>query len=290
MSSNEVSTKEGIMNIYEFMHSLPVDGVECGIDALTITSTGLDGKLSIDLVLHSLARYIEAQQVKPFRFQGAEGKAWGSVRYAVKWGSLQQQHWAILMVTGEQSPGAFKESLKVKDVNYTRIDLCIDVFMRERVLGLPRKLKDTYKGGETSIKLIERLTGDTLYCGSRESESMIRIYDKSPEYDEELGRVWRFEVEYKKSLARLAAEVVEREGAVGIADIVWSELRKKDLPSPVIPNKVNVGRRMATLSSAEMKVSWLSRQVGPTVEWLKKLGLESEVRGALQLPLVIDNT
>jgi len=131
------------LNIYDYMHSLPVDGLECGVDALTITSTGLDGKLSIDLVLHSLARYIETQKVKPFRYQGAEGRCWGSVRYAQKWNELKRQQWAILMVTGEQSPGALKESLRVKDVKYTRVDLCIDVFMRERVLGLPKKLKDT---------------------------------------------------------------------------------------------------------------------------------------------------
>jgi len=184
------------MNIYEYIHGLSIDGIECGIDALTITAVGLEGKLSIDLVLHSLRGYIEAQQTKDFKFQGAMGKSWGSVRYAKKWNEHMQIQWAILMVTGEQSAGAFKESLKVGDVKYTRIDLCIDVFMRERILGLPRKLKDTYKGG-SKLKLIESFTGDTLYCGSRESESMLRIYDKSPEYGEELGKVWRFEVEYK---------------------------------------------------------------------------------------------
>lgn len=272
------------MNIYEYMHNLPIDGQECGIDALTITSTGLDGKMSVDLVLHSLAPYIEVQEAKPFKFQGAIGKAWGSVRYAQKWDARQRVLWAILMVTGAQSPGALKTSLAVKDVKYTRLDLCIDVFMRERVFGLPRKLKDTYKG-DCSVKLIESLTGDTLYVGSREAESYVRIYDKSPEYEEELGKVWRFEVEYKGGLAPLVAGEVERDGVGGIANLVWGEMAKKGLPVPTIPDKVNLGRRMVTLSSAEMKLNWLSRQVRPTVNFLRKLGLEREACEALQLDL-----
>jgi len=273
------------VNIYDYMQSLPIDGVECGLDALTITSTGLDGKLSIDLVLHSLAPYVEAQEAKPFKFQGAIGKQWGSVRYATSWNELKQVHWAVLMVTGEQSPGAFKESLKVRDVKYTRVDVCTDVFMRERVMGLTRKLKNFYKG-DAAIKLIESRTGDTLYVGSRESESMMRIYDKSSEYNEGQGKVWRWEVEYKGGLAPLVADVVEKEGVGGIADIVWTEARKKHLPTPTIPSKVNFGRKMVTLSSAEMKVNWLSRQVAPTVRFLKRMGLEAEAREALQLPLI----
>lgn len=278
------------MNIYEYMQQLPIDGQECGIDALTITATGLDGKLSVDLVLHSLASYIETQEVKPFRFQGAAGKAWGSVRYAAMWNDRKSVQWAILMVTGAQSSGAFKESLKVRDVKYTRLDLCIDVFMRERILGLPRKLKDTYKGNSCQPKLVESMTGDTLYVGSRQSESMVRIYDKSAGYGEELGKIWRFEVEYKGELVQLVAPIIEREGVAGISDLVWSEMRNKELPTPAIPDKVNLGRRMVTLSSAEMKVNWLNRQVAPTVRWLKAMGLEDQVREVLELELPIDNT
>lgn len=273
-------------NIYDFMHSLNIDSKNVGIDALTITSMGLDGKLSIGLVLDELKDVIELEWPKPFSFQGAKGQAWGSVRQASKWDDRQQQLWTILMVTGKDSPRALKQALKVKDVKFTRVDTYIDVKMSSRVLGLARKLYDTYKG-KSSKKLIESLTGDTVYFGSRMTESMIRIYDKSAEYGEELGMVWRFEVEYKKDLAGGVAQYLSEYGNAGIDELVWSECRSKDLPVPAIPNKVNILRDMVTLSSAEMKLNWLGRQVQPTVTFLRRLGLEDKVKEALQLDLPI---
>lgn len=273
-------------NIYDYMHGLDIMERAQGLDALTITSLGLDGKISIDIVLHSLRDQIEIERPKAFRFQGATGKAWGSIRYATKWNELGQRHWAILMVTGKSSQAAFREALKVKDVKFTRVDTYIDVKLAGRALGLPRKLYDTYKG-DCSKKLIEGLMGDTLYVGSRQSESMIRIYDKSPEYGEELGKVWRFEVEYKSALAGGVASYLSEYGNSGIDELVWSECKDKGLPVPAVPNKTNVLRDMATLSSAEMKLNWLGRQVSPTVTFLRRLGLEGEVYRQLGLDLPV---
>lgn len=270
------------MNIYDYMHNLPIEGQQVGIDAVTITATGLEGKLSIDLVLHSLADYIAEQKEKTFSIQGAQGRSWGSVRYAVKWSELQKWHWAILMVTGEKSRRVLIEALKVKDVKFTRVDLCIDVFMSEKVERLARKLYDTYKG-KSDIKLIDSLVGDTFYCGSRQSETMVRIYDKSVDYSEERGRVWRFEVEIKKGLANVVADTLGVEGEDCIPELVWSSLRHKDLPTPAIPDKVRIERRSVTIVGCEQKINWLSRQVAPTVQYLKRIGKEMEVRDALQL-------
>jgi len=269
-------------NIYDYMHNLPIEGYQRGVDALTITSTGLEGKMSVDLVLHSLEDYIATQQVKTFRFQGAEGKAWGSARYATKWDKGKRQLWAILMITGEQSKEALREALKVKDVKVTRVDLCVDVFMSEVVEKLARKLYDTYKG-KSEVKLVESLTGDTFYCGSRQSESMVRIYDKSAEYGEERGRVWRFEVEIKKELANLTVQTLEKEGQRVIGELVWSTMRDKGLPTPAIPDKVRIERSSTGIITHERKIAWLSRQVRPTVDYLKRIGKEAEAREALQL-------
>lgn len=271
-------------NIYDYMHSLDVEGKSAGIDAVTVTATGIDGKLSIDLVLDSLRGYIEEQDRKPFKFQGATGSMWGSVRAASRVNGEGKKLWTILMVTGNQSQEAFKVALKVRDVKFTRVDTYIDVKMREQVLGLPRKLYDTYRGNN-KITLIESGTGDTFYCGSRESEAFIRIYDKSSEYGEDLGRVWRIEVEYKRGLAQGVANYLAEYGIAGIEELIWSEMRTKDLPVPAIPSKVNIVRGMITVSSSEMKLNWLGRQVEPTVRFLRRLGLESEVKKALQIDL-----
>jgi hypothetical protein len=275
-----------ISNIYEYMHNLPVQGVTEAVDALTVTATGLDGKMSIQIILNELRDETEAERKKLFRFQGAAGWSAGSVRYAEKFDTRHQKLWSILMVAGQGSEKALKMAIRTKDVKYTRIDLCVDVVMSSRVLGIARKLKDTYKGRH-NVKLIESDTGDTLYVGSREAESMLRIYDKSAFYGEELGHVWRFEVEYKRGLARGAAEYVEEEGLQGISDAIWSDCRAKDIPCPVPGRVVRLKRQVVTLTSAEMKINWLSRQVAPTVRHLISLGLKSEVAEAIQLKMEI---
>lgn len=273
-------------NIYDFMHNLPVEGYVNGIDAVTLTATGLEGKIAVSYIIHALEDKLVLEKGKPFRFQGASGWVKGSVRYAEKFDGRGQKEWCILMVTGQLSAQVFKAAIALKEVKLTRVDLACDIVMRERVLGLARMLKDTYKG-KSSIKLIESLTGDTFYCGSRQSEEMIRIYDKSPEYNEEMGMVWRFEVEYKKGIAKLIPDALQELGTDGIKDLIFQSCRDKDLPAPIPGKMVKIARSAVTMSSSEMKINWLSRQVLPTVTWLKSLGLKEEVVKALQLELPI---
>lgn len=272
------------LNIYEYMHNLPVVGGTPGIDAITLTALGLEGKLSISYIMNELREKMEVEEPKPFSFNGAKGWARGSIRYAEKYNELHQKQWAILMVTGEDSGKILRQSLLYSDIKYTRVDLCVDIEMSERVLGLARKLKDGYKG-KSQVKLIESLTGDTFYCGSRNSESYIRIYDKSEFYGREAGHVWRFEVEFKGGLATLVPDLVAEVGSDGIKDIIFQECRHKDLPSPVPGKVVNLKRKMVTMSSSEMKLNWLKSQVRPTVSWLSKLGMKEQVMDALQLNL-----
>lgn len=272
-------------NIYSFMQSLPVEGVSTCVDALTITSTGLEGKLSIGIVLHELGEILEVEEQKPFSFQGARGWARGSIRYADKKNEAIGTVWAILMVTGEHSERALKTALKIGDLKFTRVDIAVDVKMTERVLGLARKLKDSYKGPK-EVRLIESLTGDTFYCGSRESEVMVRIYDKSEEYSCEQGYVWRFEIEYKGSRAESVAQYLAMQGKTAITDLVWTSLRDSHLPTPTWGQTVDIKAQKVTMSSSERKLAWLGTQVKPTVKWLMSLGKTEEVISQLGLPIV----
>lgn len=261
-------------NIYDFMHKLPISGMAEAVDALTITATGLEGKLSISLVVRAMEDYLVLQEKKPFNFRGAKGWSRGSVSYAeeLKAGS---KLWSILMVRGEQSEVAFSEACKLNDLKVTRIDVAVDVLMLERVTQLPRKLKDTYKG-KFPIVLYESLGGDTINCGSRESGVFIRIYDKSPEYGMDLGYVWRFEVEFKSGQA-VAVFNILKDDIRKAQDVVWTAIRSRDLPSPKIGQTVNLKARKVTVSTADMKLAWLGRQVRPTVEYLTSIGKEEEV-------------
>lgn len=262
-------------NIYSYMHNLVTVGHTETVDALTVTATGLEGKLSVSLIIDALRDRLLLEEKKPFKFRGATGWTRGSVSYAEE---LKQgiKLWCILMVRGELSEIAFTEAQKLDDLKITRLDIAVDIQMLEKVTQLPRKLKDTYKG-KFDVKLVESLTGDTFYCGSRESGIFIRIYDKSDEYGLELGRVWRFEVEFKAEKAAVIANTLKEQGIKVAQDIVWTALRSRDIPSPKIGQTVNLKARKVTASTSDMKLAWLGRQVRPTVDYLRSIGKEEEV-------------
>lgn len=274
------------MNIYEFMHNLPIEGYGQSIDALTVTATGLSGKLAIGMVIDRFREELETEIKKPFSFQGARGWVSGSVRYAEKMDGKIRKLWAILMVTGERSTEAYKVAMMQEGLKFTRCDIACDVFLWDKVEGVARIIKDNYNG-KNQVKLIESDIGDTVYVGSRESEAYLRIYDKSTSYNLPKGRVWRWEVEYKRGLAHPAALEVEKGGVDIIREMVFREARTKSVPVPVIEGMRGIKRCTVSASSAEMKLAWLERQVRPTVQWLHKLGMAEEVRGALQLSLPI---
>jgi len=228
------------------------------------------------------------EEKKPFDFRGARGWTRGSVSYAEQLKNGLKV-WCILMVKGELSSKAFETAQKLDDLKVTRIDIAVDVMLLETVKKLPRKIKDTYHG-VFDVQLIESLTGDTLYCGSRESSTYIRIYDKSEEYGLELGRVWRFEVEFKQDKAPIVAAHIRDNGIAIAQDIVWTALKSRGIPSPKIGQTVNLKARKVTLSTADMKLAWLGRQVKPTVEYLRSIGKEREVYEQLgfELPNELD--
>lgn len=272
------------MNIYEYMSSLPIEGDTQQVDALTVTATGLDGKVSMGLVIEEMGEYLEIQQRKPFRFGGAMGWAKGSVRYAEKVQEDIGKLWAILMVTGEQSEFAFKTATSLTALKFTRCDCAVDVFLYEKVIGLPRLIKDHYKGS-SKVVLFESELGDTIYIGSRQSDAYLRIYDKSKSYGLDLGRVYRWEVEYKGELVHPAVEKVRDGGRQAIRELVFGEAHHKSVPSPIVEGQRGIKREKISVSSPEAKIAWLSRQVAPTVKWLNALGYDNQVREALNLKL-----
>lgn len=269
-------------NIYQYMASLPVGEEMESIDALTVTATGLSGKLTISLILESMADILSVEKAVPFKFKGASGWSRGSVRYADKWDTRQNREWVILMVTGKTSERAYSVLSRISqpDVKVTRIDIAIDIKLRERVLGLCRRVKDS-NDGRVNMSLVESLTGDTLYVGSRESDKMLRIYDKSSEYGEELGMVYRWELEAKGDTAPVIYEIATRANREELSDIVFGASREMGAPTPKYGVFPKIKSERITASSSEMKLNWLRNQVKPTVTWLRKLGLDKEVSDAL---------
>lgn len=272
------------MNIYDYILSLPVEGDNQQVDALTITATGLSGKIAIGMVIEDAKDYLDNEQKKPFRFGGAQGWARGSIRYAEKVQEDIGRLWAILMVTGPQSEHAFKVACQLDDLKFTRCDCAVDVFLYEKVMGLPRLIKDNYKG-KAKVVLFESELGDTIYIGSRQSDAYLRIYDKSKQYGLDLGRVYRWEVEYKGELAKPVVDKVRDGGRMAIRELVFGEAHHKSVPSPIVEGQRGVKREKISISSPDAKIAWLARQVAPTVKWLNSLGYQDEVVKALNLRL-----
>lgn len=104
-----------------------------------------------------------------------------------------------------------------KQYNYhvTRIDVAVDLFET----GLKPKwiftLLDRYHRGKTSQpKWFPGKKGSTVYLGSRESDRMLRIYDKGQEQGVDIDWL-RVEGEYKGKLAeQVAAACLENIGRV----------------------------------------------------------------------------
>lgn len=123
------------------------------------------------------------------------------------------------------SEGSVLRHVKQTLGNVTRLDLAIDVFEGETTpyqTFLYRR-SGRMKTRASSARFIrgmsaEKLSGDTLYIGSRQSERYIRIYDKAAENG--MSADWvRVELELKGRTAQRAAGMCL---GVGVADAARS--------------------------------------------------------------------
>jgi len=150
-----------------------------------------------------------------------------------------------------------------------------------------------------SYKLIlgdVRTRGDTLYLGSRKSSQFGRLYDKGAQLETaEPGKIWRYEVEYKKPMALHVAkglrDAVDRNEAIIATVYDWFSSR---YTAPIFDRKGSkvVVELTARIHSDEVTLAWLRSQVSPSVIRLMERGRGREVFTALQLPLYgpFDNT
>lgn len=246
-----------------------------GVDALTVTAMGGIEMLSIVGALKELNDIEESEPVKQFVYQGARGFSRGSVRYAEKLTKTDKRQWAILMVTGPIS------SKVLKYLHFggkaTRIDLRVDVKMSQCVPDLASRYYKFMGGMNSNARMIQSMLGETLYPQeSREATYYGRLYDKSAEYGEEIGNVWRFETEVKKDAARQLASIALEchDLEKFIEDTVFGIFKEKwglPTPKPGVKPKLNyVGFNAIT---NEQKLDWLRRNVAPTVKGLTKVGL-----------------
>ncbi len=134
--------------------------------------------------------------------------------------------------------------------------------------------------------------GETLYIGSRRSDQFGRLYDKAAEEANTalFGRKWRYEVEYKDRRAQnVMKALIEPEKRVPlpalIQNAVWWWFDERNIP-PLFDRAYN--QRVAFETSGKItdtsrQLTWLTKQVQPTVKRLLAQGEEDAVWAALGL-------
>lgn len=153
----------------------------------------------------------------------------------------------------------------------TRIDLAIDVHDSGMdITKMYRQLKNgKATSGSTKINLIEGIDGGcTLYIGSRQSERMIRIYDKAAE--QSIPGDWkRIEIELKGEVARglgtrLATLTENQLGSVAKGILQSMVCFPGELWQHIIADNAPFGLTVSHKQSDNLK-GWLADQVAPAI-------------------------
>lgn len=204
------------------------------------------------------------------------GKNGGSRVYRLS-GVAAQRHWQVVAGAAE---------------NVSRLDAQCTLRLSEAQHQLPERCERQAKrfaakhNQNRAVRLIrDSVKGKTLYVGSRHSDRFMRVYDKGAESKlESHGRLWRAEVEFKRSLAlRNTAALLEVDAADGrILSLVLGELCRVGIVD------LGFGAGLSLRSSSvrvrtdvDKKLSWLSTQVAPTVQFILQTRPLSEVLAVL---------
>lgn len=276
------------------------------VDWLTITSKNKDIRNRMwqeaNRIMHILKEQGFAQ--KPWRFSGYDGWLCGGFR----WGTREDSD--ICMLSGENARVNYDVMLGHCE-NVTRIDLAVTITLCE---PMPTLAFDTYalnawgtgRGDQRKRKasfINNSDGGQTLYLGSRASDQYGRIYDKGMENQDrtdvpvDLGRIWRYEVEFKSYRAkRIASQLYEKlHGELDvhsiIGDTVDTWFKARGLPT-IIKNAGDqpfLSDVRATVTDDAMTLKWLSTQVRPSVSRLILNGRLEDVLRALNID-VLDRT
>lgn len=263
--------------------------VSVGPDWMTLTAKG---EAQCTLLMFVYSGILENDMPKDtieedWFFQGYRGKSAGPIKCGVR-----GKDEAVMIISG-QSATDWLELVRHHTGNVTRLDLQITLDLGKPEPGLAHRayklLEEMQVCGarQRTLRYMSSPTGDTLYVGSRKSAVMLRLYDKGNDLSlAELGRYWRYEVEFKRDSAKRAWSrlIASGDSQDWTANQVIAEYRKRGL-KVAVPNSRSVAviETGARVSTAEGKLAWLQKCVAPVVVQLLNLGYEEQVLVALKL-------
>lgn len=200
---------------------------------------------------------------------------------------------AILVAAGPHAEVVWLK-LQSLDVHVTRMDLQVTVKFDPEELRLCHQVYREVQAPRAGVGRRPKATiilgsdgGSTCYVGSRQSIEFGRVYNKGieskrPEYD----GCWRYEVEYKaEGLASVLATLRDPEfGLNRIAALVHHYYQVRGHTGSFVPYGEFVHRIAHPPESDSARcLRWLTTQVAPTINTLRRNGYEGNVYEALGL-------
>lgn len=160
-----------------------------------------------------LKAYHANQEAKPWSFMGFHGWKAGQLC----WGGSMER--AIIRAYGEASNMSWRMA-GANATNVSRLDLAVTFHPRDRGNDLARLIAEVIlsnrdKGSvrkDKKLALIEGFgAGDTLYIGSRKSQTFCRVYDKAAQSQSPENKgLWRVELELKDDRAKAVMGALQK--------------------------------------------------------------------------------
>ncbi len=143
--------------------------------------------------------------------------------------------------------------------------------------------------GKYKPHLVKSSTGQTLYIGSRKSaKKLFRLYDKSKDFNAEIGSIWRQEIQFGRDYANEAIKTYVGCRKTPHAVISWVSAEFYDvleftlLPytpaGPILKAKIDKPE-----TRLDKKLEWLRTCVRPTIALMIEHDMLSEALDALGL-------
>lgn len=268
---------------------------EASVDWLTITTADAGRRKAL------FAMFQDA--CNAMRQMGEDPQVWNWQRYkglivtGVRWGTREEDDIAI--VSGMDAAQWWQKLAMFRD-NCSRVDLAVTVFPETAMQAVAARAFERLGGWNVPASANRRYTflrsnggGETLYIGSRSSDQFGRLYDKSCQLKpmQPAGTIWRYETEFKHDRAELVLKgLIASESGHRFPDSIvptvydWFEERgvqcifTRNTNVPALPTQL-----VAVVSTDQMQLQWLRRQVSPAVRRLVSKGYDEQLREIFSL-------
>jgi hypothetical protein len=270
-----------------------VKSVTADVDWLTITSgdEGMRDRLYGEA--RKLAEEFQRQKapIKPWSWMGYSGWKCDGFRSGSRADS------DIVMLSGAEAARWWSLFAPLAG-NCSRLDLAVTVDLidpfPEHAAFLWQNIPSAAELAKLQLPRFTYITntdgGDTIYVGSRSSAHFGRVYDKGVESKTaEPGKLWRYEVEYKKPLSKCAlTRLIEQGDKFNQAQAIRNTVFNWFWTRQIAPIFEAEGLTLqieyeARVTSDDTRLNWLSQQVSKSVGDLVARGKGDAVLEALGL-------